>query len=186
MTPDLLAKKIESLSRNCLHLRQALSGFEVVLDRENDAIRRSDINELEAITQEKIAFGMAVEDKSLKIRQSIDEFVTIFSLGDTANQPLQLDELLGHVQQEMTQNVEFAVSQTVIDQLEVNIKKLVHERQNIFPKVESNAYMVRKLLQYHRETYAFWQAVASESEAVYGKTGRALTKAKKSILTVRT
>ncbi len=186
MTPDILAKKIDSLTRNCLQLQQALSGFEVVLDRENAAIGRSDINELEAITQEKIAFGMAVEDKSQKIRHSIDEFAQLYALENHSEQALQIDDLLVYLQREVAHGSVSDSLHVAMDRLAKQINGLVEERKKIFPKVEANAYLVRKLLQYHRETYAFWQAVASESEAVYSKAGRAVSPAKKSILTVRT
>ena len=74
MTPDILVKKMEALGRLCLQLQGALVAFDTVLDRENAAIARSDINELEGITQEKVAFGMGVEDRAQKIRKAIDEF----------------------------------------------------------------------------------------------------------------
>jgi len=181
MAPDILARKIDELTRLCLQLQQALTGFEAVVDRENEAIRRSDINELEIITQEKIAFGMAVEDKSQKIRQAIDELASATEVESDPDQPLQLDGLMIHLQQKFQSSLDKALGR-----LDFQIKSLATERFRIFPKLEANAYMVRKLLQYHRETYIFWQAVASDSEAVYGKTGRAVTPAKKSILTVRT
>ncbi len=181
MAPDILARRIDELTRFCQQLQQALTGFEAVIDRENEAIRRSDINELEIITQEKIAFGMAVEDKSQKIRHAIDEVASAMEVESDPDQPLQLDGLMLKLQQKFKGSLDKA-----LDRLDHQIKSLAAERFKIFPKLESNAYMVRKLLQYHRETYVFWQAVASDSESVYGKTGRAVTPAKKSILTVRT
>lgn len=181
MTPDILVKKMEALGRICQQLHGALAAFETVIDRENDAIRRSDINELESITQEKMAFGMAVEDKALKIRKAIDELAAFLQLAPQNEQQIQLEEILDQLQKNLAGPMDGA-----LQKLAEQVRALATERQRIFPKIESNAYMVKKLLQYHRETYAFWQAVASESEAVYGKSGKALAAPKKSILTVRT
>jgi flagellar biosynthesis/type III secretory pathway chaperone len=180
MTPDILVKKMEALGRLCVHLQAALAAFDTVLDRENSAIARSDIHELESITQEKVAFGTGVEDKAQKIRKAIDEFAVYLQLGHP-NEPIQLEEILNHLEKNLAGSMDEALAT-----LGGQVKALSHERQRIFPKIEANAYMVKKLLQYHRETYAFWQSVASESEAVYGKTGKAVSGSKKSILTVRT
>lgn len=180
MTPDILVKKMEGLGRLCQQLQVALAAFDTVLDRENNAIARSDIHELEAITQEKVAFGMGVEDRAQKIRRAIDELAAFLQIPH-ANEPIQLEELLTQLEKNLAGTMDDALTN-----LGSHIKALAAERQHIFPKIEANAYMVKKLLQYHRETYAFWQAVASESEAVYGKTGKAVSGPKKSILTVRT
>jgi len=180
MTPDILVKKMEALGRLCLQLQGALAAFDTVLDRENAAIARSDINELESITQEKVAFGMGVEDRAQKIRKAIDEFAAYLQIAHS-NEPIQLEEILHQLEKNLAGSFDEALA-TLADQ----VKALSAERQRIFPKIEANAYMVKKLLQYHRETYVFWQAVASESEAVYGKTGKAVAAPKKSILTVRT
>lgn len=181
MTPDILIKKIEALGRVCMQLQQTLSAFESVLERENSAIARSDINELEALTQEKVAFGAAVEDRAIKIRKAIDEFAVFLRVPTAHEQPLQIDDILVHLQKNLSGPTDAA-----LEKLAEQISALTIERQKIFPKIESNAYLVKKLLQYHRETYAFWQAVASESEAVYGKSGKAVIAPKKSILAVRT
>lgn len=180
MTPDILVKKMEALGRLCQQLQGALAAFDTVLDRENEAIARSDIHELEAITQEKVAFGMGVEDRAQKIRKAIDEFAAFLMIAHS-NEPIQLEEILNQLEKKLAGSMDDALAH-----LRDHIKALAAERQRIFPKIEANAYMVKKLLQYHRETYAFWQAVASESEAVYGKTGKAVSGPKKSILTVRT
>jgi len=180
MAPDILVKKIEALGRICQQLQQALAAFDSVIERENDAIRRSDINELEAITQEKAAFGLAVEDKAIKIRKAIDEFAAFLRL-QPGEQPIQLDEILGQLQKNLSGTTDAALAKFA-----QQVADLTAERHRIFPKIEANAYLVKKLLQYHRETYVFWQAVANESEAVYGKTGKSITGSKKSILTVRT
>lgn len=180
MTPDILIKKMEALGRTCQQLEVALAAFDSVIDRENEAIRRSDINELETITQEKMVFGLAVEDKAQKIRKAIDEFADFLKITHE-NEPIQLEAILDQLQKNLTGSVAPA-----LDKLATQIKALAAERLRIFPKIEANSYMVKKLLQYHRQTYAFWQAVASESEAVYGKTGKAVMAPKKSILTVRT
>jgi hypothetical protein len=180
MTPDILVKKMEALGRLCQQLQGALAAFDAVLDRENAAIARSDIHELEAITQEKVAFGMGVEDRAQKIRKAIDELAKFLKLGH-ANEPIQLEEILKQLEQNLSGSLDAELAQ-----LGTQVQALAVERQRIFPKIEANAYMVKKLLQYHRETYAFWQAVASESEAVYGKSGKAVSAPKKSILTVRT
>jgi hypothetical protein len=180
MTPDILVKKMEALGRLCLQLQTVLTAFDTVLDRENSAIARSDIHELEAITQEKLAFGAGVEDKAQKIRRAIEDLASCLQLG-SQGEPLQLEAVLDHLQKNLPRELD-----EPLILLGQQIKALATERQRIFPKIESNAYLVKKLLQYHRETYVFWQAVASESEAVYGKTGKAVSAAKKSILTVRT
>jgi hypothetical protein len=180
MTPDILVKKMEALGRTCQQLQGALTAFDVVLERENDAIRRSDIHELEGITQEKVAFGLAVEDKAQIIRKSIDELAAFLQL-TPQNEAIQLEEILDQLQKNLAGPMDAALSK-----LAEKIRALAAERQRIFPKIEANAYLVKKLLQYHRETYIFWQAVASESEAVYGKSGKAVIAPKKSILTVRT
>ncbi|HET9240476.1 MAG TPA: flagellar export chaperone FlgN [Oligoflexus sp.] len=180
MTPDILVKKMEALGRLCQQLEGALAAFDTVLDRENTAIARSDIHELESITQEKVAFGMGVEDRAQKIRKAIDEFAAYLQIPHS-NEPIQLEEILHQLEKNLAGSFDEALAT-----LGGHVKALAAERQRIFPKIEANAYMVKKLLQYHRETYAFWQAVASESEAVYGKTGKAVTAPKKSILTVRT
>jgi hypothetical protein len=180
MTPDTLVKKMEALGRLCQQLEGALAAFDTVLDRENTAIARSDIQELESITQEKVAFGMGVEDRAQKIRNAIDEFAAYLSIPHS-NEPIQLEEILNQLEKNLAGNFDEALAA-----LAGHVKALSAERQRIFPKIEANAYMVKKLLQYHRETYVFWQAVASESEAVYGKTGKAVAAPKKSILTVRT
>jgi hypothetical protein len=180
MTPDILVKKMEALGRLCQQLEGALAVFDTVLDRENTAIARSDIHELESITQEKVAFGMGVEDRAQKIRKAIDEFAAYLHIPHS-NEPIQLEEILNQLEKNLAGSFDVALAA-----LAGHVKALSVERQRIFPKIEANAYMVKKLLQYHRETYAFWQAVASESEAVYGRTGKAVAAPKKSILTVRT
>ncbi|MCX6131078.1 MAG: flagellar export chaperone FlgN [Proteobacteria bacterium] len=186
MTSDQLPKKIESLVRLCGQLQAILSGFERVVERENNAIRRSDINELESLTEEKTAFGNAVEDKAQRIREIMEDLSGVVGLSRSGDSSLQLDEMCIYLLNWVKAEPERLDFQDSINHLTEAVNDLAKERFKIFPKLEANSYLVKKLLQYHRETYIFWQSVASDSEAVYGKTGRSLTPAKKSILSVRT
>lgn len=185
MNQDALIKRMGILSQACRAMAKTILDFDSILAKENSAIARSDINELELITQEKIFFGAKVEEGAGNIKKQMGHLQSMLGLGGDERDGLQVEKLLDHLQ-EMKKNHDYVGLDQGLVALEKSILEMSQARKAIFPKIEANAYMVKKLLQYHRETYAFWQAVAQQSEAVYGKTGKAVTGSQKSILSVRT
>ena len=184
MGRDALMKRLESLRLSVRQMTEMMRHFEAVVDKENAAIARSDINELEAITQEKSFFGTKLEEAVQALQKQLHDLYPLLGLNRAASE-VRIEEFLQDLScfRESQGTVDWDAS---IDGLAFEMNQLRETRWRLFPKIEANSYMVRKLLQYHRETYAFWQAVAQESETVYGKTGKTRAAVQKSILTVRT
>ena len=185
MNHDILTKRIDQLTQSCQALTLKLCGFEEVLSKEAAAIARSEIKELEAITQEKVSFGEKIDEFVTDIRRHL-LFLQAATDDDSHNpEGMQIEDFIIKTRLNFQKENQTDVDLSLL-RLETSVQELKQARMVIFPKIEANAYMVKKLLQYHRETYAFWQAVAQESEGVYGKTGRSVSSTQKSILTVRT
>lgn len=185
MNSELILKRVAALTLSCDALARTIRGFEVILRQENEAISRSDINELEAITQHKVYFGDKVDSAVQEIRKIVmmlDGELRIKSLDKTSE--IQLSSVLQALLASPLGQSEAAEPRLAA--LARSIEDLRNSRTEIFPKIEANAYMVNKLLQYHRETYAFWQSIAQDSEAIYGKSGKTVASGQRSILTVRT
>lgn len=187
MNEEALIKRIGGLTHACSTLAKTIAAFEHVLIKENEAIERSDIKELEAITQEKIFFGTKIEEGVAEIRKQMNYLHSHLDFEKQDKDSLQIENLVETLRAlPPSFSPSFAQLDQAISSLESSMDELKQARTAVFPKIEANAYMVKKLLQYHRETYAFWQAVAQQSEAVYGKTGKAVTGTQRSILSVRT
>lgn len=185
---DRVNARLTKVNEVCATLYQSLKEFEVIVLKENDAIGRSDLAELEGITDDKVLFG----DRTSKTIQALQDAMDNLGdeLGDLprkTREERQLSHFVDHVEGRL--RAEYPELETAIKQLVSWSESLKDLRTKIFAQVETNAYLVQRLLDYHRETYAFWQAVARDSESGYGKTGK--TKyghngPSKSLLTVRT
>jgi flagellar biosynthesis/type III secretory pathway chaperone len=185
MNQDVLNKKLEQLILACGALKKTILSFERILEKEVEAVGRSEIKELDVITQEKIFFGQKVEEFAQEIRRLLLFFESNLDLSELNGEHLQIESLIDQLRSG-AKFQKIPIVDLDIQRLEKAVQELRQARMHIFPKIEANAYMVKKLLQYHRETHAFWQAVAHDSEAVYGKSGRTLGGSQKSLLTVRT
>jgi len=182
-----IGNRLNSVTEQCASLYQVLKDFEGVITRENEAIGRSDLAELEAITDEKIIFGEKVKKQILALKQAMDHLAV--EVGDVdleADDDRQLTRFVATIRSQVLAS--HPGLDADLKRMEAGAAKLKELRLQIFAKVETNAYLVKKLLEYHRETYAFWQAVARESEAVYEKSGKTKygSAPQKSILNVRT
>ncbi|RZA18020.1 MAG: hypothetical protein EOP10_21725 [Proteobacteria bacterium] len=185
---DRVAHRLDKVIDVCAQLFQCLKDFEAIVLKENDAIGRSDLMELEAITEEKILYG----DRTSKQIQALQEVMDLLAM-DLGNIPRRTadDKQLTTFVRAANQKVKLLYPEltTKMNQFSTWSESLKTLRVKVFAQIETNAYLVQKLLDYHRETYAFWQAVAQESESGYGKSGK--TKygqggPSKSLLTVRT
>jgi flagellar biosynthesis/type III secretory pathway chaperone len=189
MKRDATLKQLNALAEVCVQLSAAMQAFEDVVIRENSAIARSDIQELAAITDEKIAFGEQLKSKVRRLAERMDEFVSFMGLKRIAgDDERQLSEFVKAVKASLIGSAEDPTLSEALSAFESRAEELKEMRQKLFPQIEVNAYLVKKLLQYHRETYAFWQSVADESESTYGDTGKTKQKSsgQRSILSVRT
>ncbi|MBC7660370.1 MAG: flagellar export chaperone FlgN [Chitinophagaceae bacterium] len=182
-----VGNRLNKVTENCAFLFEVLKDFEVVITRENDAIGRSDLAELEAITDEKVIFGEKVKKYIRALKESMDLLTSeVVDFEIESNDERQLTQYVAVIREPLLKA--HPQLEPELKNMETWAGKLKDLRVGIFAKVETNAYLVQRLLHYHRETYAFWQAVVRESEAVYGQTGK--TKygngSQKSILNVRT
>ncbi len=182
-----IGNRLNKVTEQCMALHHILIDFETVITKENAAIGRSDLVELENITDEKIVFGEKVKKQIQALKQAMDHLavevgeVEIDSDGDR-----QLTRFVAIIRgQILKASPNLAADLARMEEWAFKLKDL---RIHIFAKVETNAYLVKRLLEYHRETYSFWQAVARESEAVYGQSGKTKygSGPQKSILNVRT
>ena len=189
MFSEKMSRYLEDLCLICSDLIKEIHGLESVLAKEADAISRSDINELELITKEKVSYGIQIESMVKKLKTSGDS--VFYDFGNPhreskSQRRFRLEDLLQDLKLLIVENGSPAELDAIWENLNQVVLDLRNARKEVFPKVESNSYLVKKLLQYHRETYAFWQSVAGDSEAIYGKTGKAKAVPQRSILTVRT
>ncbi len=182
-----VGNRLNKVTELCSSLYLVLQEFEVVITKENAAIGRSDLAELEAITDDKIIFGEKVKKQIRALKEAMENLA--FEVGDfklDSDDDRQLTQFVSLVREKLLKD--HPGLEADLKRMEDWSQKLKNLRLHIFAKVETNAYLVKKLLEYHRETYAFWQAVARESEAVYGQTGKTKygNNSQKSILNVRT
>lgn len=182
-----LVSNLESYYKLCEKLRRALNQFESTLIREANAVGRSDLAELESITQEKTVFASTIEKY-------------IASLGDLSDQILYKDLGIGESESNRFKNVSDIISpirehlkpdrnselEVLLVKVENSIDELKSLRKTLHPRIEANAYLVKKLLEYHRDVYAFWMNTLGETESVYSNTGKSKAGQQRSILTVRT
>ncbi len=185
---DRVSQKLEKATEICSSLYLCLQEFEQVVQKENEAIGRSDLSELELITDEKLLFG----DRTSKHIQKLLEVMAQLAddLGEISFRSSD-DKQLSHFSDALERRIHMVCPEldTQMNQFSSWVKSLKDLRIKVFAQIETNAYLVQKLLDYHRETYAFWQAVAQESESGYGKSGKAKyghSGPSKSLLTVRT
>lgn len=185
---DRVSNRLTKVTEVCATLYQGLMEFQAIIMKENEAIGRSDLHELENITEEKVLFG----DRTSKQIQALQEAMDLLAseLGDIPRKTKddkQLSNFVEKVEGRLRKN--HPELETKINQLTSWSLSLKNLRTKIFAQVETNAYLVQRLLDYHRETYAFWQAVALDSESGYGKTGKTKygqSGPSKSLLKIRT
>ncbi len=185
---DRVAHRLDKVIDVCAQLYQSLKDFEAVVLKENDAIGRSDLVELEEITDQKVIYG----DRTSKLIQTLQEVMDLLAM-DLGNIPRRTadDKQLSNFVLIAGEKVRVLYPELVtkMNQFSTWAESLKALRLKIFAQVETNAYLVQRLLDYHRETYAFWQSVARESESGYGKSGKTKygqSGPSKSLLTVRT
>ncbi len=68
-----VGSRLSRVSESSAALYQVLQDFESVIDRENAAIGRSDLLELESITEDKIIFGEKVKKQIRTLKESMDD-----------------------------------------------------------------------------------------------------------------
>jgi hypothetical protein len=182
-----VGNRLSKVTEQCASLYQVLLDFEGVVTKENAAIGRSDLAELEEITDDKIIFGEKVKKEIRALKEAMDHLAV--ELGDESHHSSddhQITQFVDAIREKiLASHPQFDAE---LKRMENWAQKLKDLRLQIFAKVETNAYLVKRLLEYHRETYAFWQSVARESEAVYGQSGKTKygSSPQKSILNVRT
>ncbi len=188
MNKDRVSQKLDKAIEICSSLYLCLQEFELVVLKENEAIGRSDLAELEAITDEKLLYG---DRTSKHIQRLLDLMVQLADEVGEISLRTQDDKQLTQFSVSLKLRVTkvFPELDSQLNQFSSWVQSLKDLRMKIFAQIETNAYLVQRLLDYHRDTYAFWQAVAQESESGYGKSGKTKygqSGPSKSLLTVRT
>lgn len=185
---DRVAVRLTRVIDVCVLLYQSLKEFEEIVLKENEAIGRSDLQELESITDQKIHFGDQTSRQIQVLQEAMD--LLAMEVGEIPRRSWDERQLAQSVKliqdRVLSLYPDFDLLVARLGAWSLTLKNL---RYKVFAQIETNAYLVQKLLDYHRETYAFWQAVALDSESGYGKTGKTKygqSGPSKSLLTVRT
>ncbi len=184
-----MTRYLTELSRAVKVFLQEIHCLDELLLREAEAIGKSDLEQIEILTSEKILLSQRMEllvaeirDLELSLRQDFGEV----AYDSKKSFHLSIKDLIYDIEKLLKNSEKSNEIEGLLAKLNSDVTQLISERKRIFPQVESNTYLIKKLLHYHRETYAFWQSVAGDSESTYGQTGKSKLLPQRSILSVRT
>ena len=174
---------IESLSK-------LYSEIIALVDLEHQAIRTSELDEIEVLVRNKQELGDRVIVVAEEISGSFERVKSsVCSISsESVNEAV---DLLGLVELlERVRLAEEGMEYRVFDHERSKLRKVFDEfktlNEKYQPKIEMNRYLIRKLLHNHQETFRFWQSIAAESESTYGSTGATKQQVSQPTLKVRT
>ena len=170
-------------------LGACLNQLVTVVNREHDAIKRSDLIEIEMIALDKDALGERISQTSIhiqretaKIREAFgQEFPIVDNSAPTISLVAEWIEQLAGTQAGLKAQLLHHLS----GEIRRDLDNLVAIKVNVNPKIEMNKYLISKLLNHHRASIRFWQEINEESSATYGITGTSKTQKQSSILRVK-
>ena len=147
-----------------------------LITAEHDLIKVSDLNGIEKITREKVDLGAKVEASCNDLANVFDNLKEslvdhgLLSSGETIDLGSLVNALdLVEADQDSTEGKLLHHSKAKLVKYFGEFKE---KRASYQPLIEMNQYLIKKLLEHHRETYRFWQSIATESEATYGDKGQ--------------
>lgn len=188
---EKLVATFSSLGEKLESVLKLMEAFSRILDKEEAAVRVSDINQIEETVKRKEEIGRLIEQDIQSIRKGIFDVCIISSPCEKADQETcDLSQLI-----DATEKIDSALSdknfasQVLIHltaKVTENSRRVIRFRVELQPKVEANGYLVRRLLVHHQETYRFWQSLISEAESVYGAMGKTKAAQSQSMLEVKT
>lgn len=172
-------------------LIEHLKEMDNIIQDEATAVNISDLRAIEILVPNKETLAAKIEKAIVALRDDLRDLKSKGILVQESNKEgLDLSDLLTGLSSlksaSTARNMESQVLQHTIEKLSESTRLLIDLRKHTHPKIEANAYLVRKLLQHHQETYLFWQSVVLETESVYGSHGRTKIANTKSILEIKT
>ena len=183
---------ISHIAELSLLLGSLKSRYESVIDiieEEHENVRYSRLEKLELLTLKKIELGDLIKSETqslFTIFRKVRELMCSSCSGQSPD-PVDLSELVEQLKAlEITDTLEGKVFDFEIGKLSSALLEFKNIKKKYQPKVEMNRYVINKALKNHRETFCFWQSIASESESIYGSKGVAKSKPLDPILRVKT
>lgn len=189
---EKLVSDLGAIQELAVSLHQQLEAVEKILDDEEAAIGTSDLKSIEAIVPKKESCGQGIEKLTQKLKSAIAGLRNYPQFaGLRSKEGLDVSEFIQRLEQLQAQvGEQRELASQVLDYMMSKTREScisLRERRYILqPKIEANAYLVRRLLHHHHETFRFWQNLAQETEAVYGAEGKTKAQNGHSMLEIKT
>lgn len=171
-----------------------LKSLSTVIQDEQDAIQRGQLPIIEGIVKKKVQVGNLIEQEVTLFSSQVDDlgqdFNELSNAGASGDVKLSgfargLILLQARMKREMSETA-YKIMSHLVEALTATTDRVVSLSRDLSPKIKANAYLVRKLLFHHQETYRFWQSIAQDTQSVYSAKGRSQAQSSSSIFRVKT
>lgn len=167
--------------------------IEKIIDKEHEAISKSDFNKVQELGADKMAIADSFEDHIINIKNSTSKVLEIYTNLFTNEKPFNISSLsecleaLNRINDVLNiQGFSKQIFNHVLSSLNQNINKLIDIKKHIEPKIEVNKQVLSKTLNNVLENYRFWQEINSEIMSSYNPKGYQEAKKIESIIQVVT
>ena len=167
--------------------------IEKIIDKEHEAISKSDFNRVQELCADKISIADSFEEHVISIKNITSKILAIYTNIFTDDKSFNISNLsecieaLNRINNVLnTQGFSKQIFNHVLSSLNQNISNLIDIKKHIEPKIEINKQVLSKTLNNRLENYRFWQEINSEIMSSYNPKGYQEAKKVESIIQVTT
>lgn len=151
--------------------------FPKILDREAEAIRTSNFQVVETVTEEKTTATASIEGAFVVMQKAVADLAQMTRYYDIALEaPVTLKDCVSFVNSiaDLYDPEMFAVKilrhqGEKLSELAINFDELY---KTVKPQIEANKVMVESMLENMRESYRFWISIQEEAASGYDLSGK--------------
>lgn len=174
---ESIIETTSSLKEQTGALYDGYLSFPKLLEREVEAIRTSNYQIVEAVTEEKTAETQKIENAFLIMQKAVQELAGVTKYYDiNLEAPVTLRDCVEFVNKmaALYDPEMFAVKilkhqAEKLAELSVKFDSLY---KTVKPQIEANKHLVETMLENMRESYRFWMSIQEESAAAYDLSGK--------------
>ena len=189
-----LEEAIEVASRMKECLVTVYTGYEKLpklIEAEHVAIQGSDLDECERLAREKLVIGEEIDAAFNALNGRAQQLISIQEKisGRTSSGAANVSECIAVFEEISLHFQEVGFGSQVFDHVLAGFKDVFAQflklRKETIPLMETNRYVVSRMLANRQENLQFWQEVAAEALASYTDRGKQKPSKGKSIISVK-
>lgn len=165
--------------------------FPTLIQKEHLAMKKSDLAEVERITDEKIAIGQQVDKLFSELSVASERLAELHAEICQSNKKASRNvseciDLFKEIREVFREKGFGAqVFDHVLNGFEQIFHKFLEVKGKTKPVIERNKYVLTKMITARQENYRFWQEVAAGALASYDVSGKKKSKKSSSVLSIK-